>query len=162
MLKVMRGISLQVVQNEDGDIVLAVPLDMTILTKDEITALAEEAIAPQPPLKEWTYDEIEEYLEQKDRDEFHATLAYYTVLSSHSSMVKKESLLSEMGELFGKKFTAQELTGVLASVTRGTINQGMERLDKRDKMENAEEFGLNEKYRDHITNALGKIMPFGI
>jgi len=161
MIKILNTIEMWVVEDENGNINFAMPVDAPILSREQMEKLVrKEPPSPQAKSKEWTDEEVKGYLNQKYTDEWMDTLAYYTVLMSHQEKVKKDVLIKEMGELVRKIYDFRKLTGVLASVTRGTVKHGKERLDWRDSEESAQYFSLNDKYRTAITNALHEIKPF--
>lgn len=102
---------------------------------------------PQPSLKEWSYNELREYLDRCKK--YHKlTFLYYKALTFTNGKISREDLIKKLGELAGKEIRGLGIAGVQGGITMSVTKHGYERLDW--KSHDSREFSINEKYRDML------------
>lgn len=122
-------------------------LEKRISTLEEKTGIKGQPPPPSQPLKEWSYDEIKNYLDRCQK-EHKLTFLYYKVLTFTDGKISRKELIKKLGELAGKEIRGREITGVQGGITMSVTKHGYERLDW--KSHDSREFSINEKYRDRL------------
>jgi len=99
-------------------------------------------------LKEWTNEEIREYLDYlKNYREY--TYYYFKALATTKDKIHWLELKEKVEECIGREFTGRILAGVQSGIYQRSTKKGKERLDW--KSEEEWEYSLNKKYRNKIT-----------
>ena len=98
-------------------------------------------------LKEWTDEEIQEYLDYlKDYREL--TYYYFKVLASVQDKICWDELKEKIKKLSDGNFTGRKFAGVQGGISQRTTKRGEERLDWRS--EDRWKYSINKKYRNKI------------
>ena len=127
----------------------AVLLDDLIDLIYGITEPAEDRIIPPPKPPEWTYEEVERYLNEIKERQRKYTYAYYKVLAQTEGRISKEEVLSRMGEELGEEVSGYQLAGVQAGIKMTVIDKlEKERLDRKDGW--GRHFWLSDEYREFL------------
>jgi len=113
----------------------------------EKTEILEPVREEETKLKEWTEEEIYDYLDfLKEYREW--TYYYFKVLAQAQGKIRWEELVKSIKQISNGRFTGRKFAGVQAGIAMRTTSKGRERLDW--KSDDGWEYSLNPKYIKEI------------